>query len=247
MQCRCELKSSDVKWSLCAVAFAVLCVLFSAREAAAALPIVAITEIQSQNPNDRRLALLLTERLDGIIQSLSLFSIVNADLLSAQLAKFNCSEETCISRFSRDAGFALVVYGTVERRDKEAYIRINVSSPLPPYWGACFYSYTAKISSLNPKATSREIGYITEEHAARFVAGMLKTYASYTPLVMHDNKLLPDTEHTPPDGTYTVFRISKTVPDSAAVRTFSKPARLILNTPRYAAHTAMSLPTILYL
>lgn len=141
-------------------------------------PIAAVIRISYNSQRAQVVSLLLEKHCLEIMKSAS-FGTVDPGIISRQIEKNNCFEETCMLRFAADAQLDLVITGSVE--DRGAYLNITLNS----------YGINEPVNSrlvclrkikipMNGRLEPREYSLLCEENSAFFLAETFRTYVKKT-------------------------------------------------------------------
>jgi len=179
-------------------------VVLFAWQARAEKPLAGITGIESNSPRSLGMGLMLKNHLINILNSVEEFSLVNSPLLESELKKFNCLEESCVLRFAADSGIQCIVRGSLDDRGESVVVTLTAYGMDVPFQGRAVHSYTADLP-MNSSQGTREYSYITEEHAGRFLAGLLSRYRYPVSLSISGNSAAM-ADGMRYDGKYEVYR-----------------------------------------
>lgn len=165
-----------MRYSTAAAVLALLAVSFplSARDT------MGVAFIKSDTPRALRFASALEEHLINIGSTAGVFDSIPAGRLKGELSKFGCLDEICLLRFASRAKIALLVSGDIREAGGYLFIELNGYAIGPPFSGRLLYSYTLKIL-LDESSGAKELSYIAEEHAGRFLSGLLSRYGRFEP------------------------------------------------------------------
>lgn len=183
----------------------VLC-LFAARTAARAddLPLAGIAVISSNSPRTVTITSLMEDNLARVIDSTGLFRPVNPGLLREELKKYSCTDEQCLLGFASDAGMSLIIRADFDDSSDFIILRLRAYGIGVPYQNKTVYSRTVRIP-MTGKYGAPEYNSITEEHAARFVSGLLARYRSPVGLSQGTDGKFRSARIM--SGTYEVYRL----------------------------------------
>ena len=118
-----------------------------------------------------------------------LFTVVNPRLLKEELEKYLCLDEKCMSRFARDSGISVTLMGGIDDMGDRIIITIRAFGHDLPYRGKVIYTYRVMVP-IADGTSAKEFSYICEEHAGRFLSGMLKSYRAPVFAEKKDGRLL---------------------------------------------------------
>ncbi len=141
----------------------------------AAKPLAGISGIENNSPRGSNMAPVLEGHLVNALTVSGIFDLVNVPLLKDQLNRFNCYEEICQLRVSKDAGFNILIRGSIDDRGDYIILKLAAFGLDIPYNGKIIYNYTVKIP-MTGEFAPKEFSYITEEHSGHFLSGLLNVY-----------------------------------------------------------------------
>jgi hypothetical protein len=173
-------------------------------------PLAGIAGIYSNSPRSVAISRMLSGHISKILESTGRFSMVNSQLLSRELRKFNCLEEKCIIRFACDADIILVILGEIEDNGNYMILRLTAYGTEIPYQGKAISRYAMDIPMTGKYGTA-QYNYMAEEHAMKFLAGLLKHLKLPLSIGRSDSGAL--TVEEPLSGTYTVYRVETDAKD----------------------------------
>ncbi len=198
------MKNKTSEISKIIFSFLILFFCISGLSAETETPMGAVAGIIGNSPRTFRLSAGIEKQLLGILRSAGRFDIVNSPLLKQELRNFKCLEEKCILRFARRAGFSLLIHGELDDRGDELFLVLSGYGMDYPFQGRLVYRYRARIP-MGGGIGAREYNFITEEHAARFMAGFFNVFKLPASITLKNNGIA-----TAPDfpvyGTLRVFR-----------------------------------------
>jgi hypothetical protein len=169
----------------------------------AAKPLMGISGIENNSPRGSNIAPVLEGHLVNVLTVSGIFDLVNVPLLKDQLNRFNCYEEICQLRVSKDAGFNILIRGSIDDRGDYIILKLAAYGLDIPYNGKVIYKYTVKIPMAGEFAP-KEFSYITEEHSGNFLSGMLNVYRLKSNLAYEGEKVKYDFEENI-DGNFDIY------------------------------------------
>ena len=217
--CRSTIYQEGIRSMTRITTLLLACFLFFAfNETVTARPLIGFTGIAGSSPRTTTLSGLLEEHLIRITESTAIFSTINPSLLKSELTKFNCIDEKCILPFASRAGISLIVKGAFEDRGDSVMLRLFAYNTDVPGYGKIIYSHCIRIP-MRQKYSLREFSYICEEHAGRFLSGVIKNFKS--PVYFKKQALSGEKEELAGlHGKHTLFRFDG--PDcGGGIRMFS--------------------------
>jgi len=151
-------------------------------------PLAGVSGISSNTERSATLALVLEKHILEILKKNS-FSIIEPEIISRELTKFNCTEEKCILKFSEDADIDLILSGTVTDNKKFIMIKLEAYGIKIPYNKRVINKYEVKIP-MDVSINSREFSLISEEHAAEFISRTLNKFQTPVIIKKIENKYI---------------------------------------------------------
>ncbi len=145
-------------------------------------PLVGILGIDQNSPRTVSIAYSLTTHLENIMNTAGVFEVMDSASLIEQMKKFNCSDETCQIRYARSAEMDMFIRGRVEDRGDELVIILQGHGIGLPYHGSVIYRYRVVLET-SGGLDAQQYSYLAEEHAGRFLTGLMKRYRRPVPLV----------------------------------------------------------------
>lgn len=205
------------------IAFLVLILAFS-NIVYATHALVGVAGIVSESPRTKMFESIIHSHFDNILRSNiiasgNVFEPVNSALLREQLSKFNCAEESCMYKFAFQTKISVVIHGRIVEQSDSLAIELQAFGTDVPYFGKTIYRYSAKIPTVNLTLTTREYSYILEEHSARFISGLLKSYRKPIFFTMLNNRIQLTTDETL-NGLFTIYRCAATSDKTSFCRYF---------------------------
>ncbi|TAL36425.1 MAG: hypothetical protein EPN93_08350 [Spirochaetes bacterium] len=179
--------------------------------------LVGVAGIEARNPRAANIASLTGSHLANVLASAGVFSVVNQAQLERELNAFGCTDEPCLLRFARTAGLSLLVRGRIESESDAARLELSCYAMDAAYNGKLVYRYSARIALSRPNITARELGYLSEEHAGAFIAGVLRAYRHPYRIRTTGGRVTADTP-SPLNGRFTVYRTSSPAAEEDAPR-----------------------------
>ncbi len=179
-------------------------------KAHASQSLIGVAGIFSENPRTKMFAGIIDSHLDNILRSNfiaseNIFEPINSALFRDQLAKFNCSDESCLFSFAGRAKISVVIRGRIEEQADAFVLELTAFGTDIPYFGKTIHQYSARIPTSNLQLSMREYSYIFEEHCARFISSLLKKYRK--PLyVISENGILRIDSSANINGIFTIYR-----------------------------------------
>jgi hypothetical protein len=143
--------------------------------AAAPRPLAGIAILWSNSPRTLIMTGYFEKSLASISESSGVFTPVNPSLLREELNKFSCTADRCLLEFARDAGISVIIKGELDDRNEFVVMKLSGYGTDIPFQGRIIYSYEVRIP-MTGKFGMREYGFITGEHAAIFMSGLLERY-----------------------------------------------------------------------
>ena len=172
----------------------------------ASKPIAAVAGIHGNSPRTLSYSLNMESHILNIIESTGRFEIIRTPIIRNELEKFGCTDEKCMLRFARNAGFAIIIAGDFEDLGESIRLTLTAYSTQFPYNGKIIYRAVYDVKA--PRGMSMIQGAaIYEENAAVFVARMLEKFTMFA-VVVDDNKLESEFQRVP-NGTYTLYRFDQ--------------------------------------
>jgi len=183
-----------------------------------AKPVAGVTSISWNTTRAMTLSTITEQHILTILKEKASFDTIAPGLINRELAKFSCFDEKCVIPFARNAGINLVINGNIQ--DRETYLNITLKAYAVNrlYNGNLIYSYSAKIP-LDAPAGSREFSLICEEHAANFIAGILKSFSQDITFKKENELYIADTD-LKLNGKYNLYQkspVGKTVKTGEAI------------------------------
>ena len=175
-----------------------------------AKPLAVIIPLRDNSPGGEMSSRMVANHLYNILNTTGAVSPADPSALGDQLLKFGVQGEAAELGFARSAGASLVLRGNIVKRKGGMLLELYAYGLDVPHSGCMIYQYSALIP-LAGKYDSRELSYICEEHAGRFLSGIFRTWRSTIRLTREgDSSTFSDA----PDGRYQVFRQKEgTVPE----------------------------------
>lgn len=164
-------------------------------------PVAGVAYISYNTQRAQAVTVLLEQHIIEILKTAS-FGTVNPGMISREVEKNSCFEETCILRFADNAGLDLVITGRVEDRGDYADITLNAYSMGSPFNSRLVYSRKTRIR-LNVSINAREFSLICEENAAFFIASLFRSFTAKSGIYMKDGKYIIDSPGS--NGTFNVY------------------------------------------
>lgn len=180
---------------------AVCCLMLACAHAYAEDVLFGIGQVDATSPRAGAAAVALAENINGLLAGTQGFASVNSTVLRQQLSRFACTDEQCMLRFAEDAGICLFITLSVADTGDALQVKIAGYGTKFPYHCRRVYGYNA-IVPLTGTAGSGEYALVSEEHSARFVAGLLDVFVS--PRLLDDKTV--GIAQPIDDGDYTVYR-----------------------------------------
>ncbi|HPS58688.1 MAG TPA: hypothetical protein PK514_11340 [Spirochaetota bacterium] len=174
--------------------------LFITVKAAQSAPLAAVSYISYNSQRAHAVSVLLEQHSIEILKKYG-FETVNQGLISREIEKNACFEETCMLRFASNAEIKLMITGKVE--DRGDYISVTLKSfgTGQPLNGRLVLSKTIHIpvtGSLN----AREFSLICEENAGLFITSTLRSFTCASPLLKKEKGYIAD---SPVTGRYNIY------------------------------------------
>jgi len=139
-----------------------------------ASPMAAVSGITGNTQRASALSLVLEQHIVEILKKNS-FSTIDPEIVHRELVKFSCIEEKCVLQFAENAEINLLISGTVTDREKFIIIKLEAFGINIPFNKRIINKYEIKIP-MDVKINSREFSFISEEHAAQFLAATLNNF-----------------------------------------------------------------------
>jgi hypothetical protein len=187
------------------IIFLIIGLILLCRPLYASKPIAGIAGVKAGSMKLSSVALLLESQLVNIVNSTGVFSILNPDLLKDQLGRYGCLDEECVLAFAKTAKINLIVRAYIEDKGNSIIYNIYAHGIDAPYYGRIVYKYSAEIPIAGLSITTVEYNYISEEHAAYFVSGLLKNYKAQLFVKMIKNAPVIDSGENV-NGTFDLYR-----------------------------------------
>jgi len=169
-------------------------------QSAFSAPIAAVAYISHNSQRAQAVSLLIEQHALAILKSAA-FDTINPGMISRELEKNSCLEETCILRFAENANLDLVMTGKVEDRGSYMKIKLNffgISSP----WNSRLISSRTVTIPLSEPLTPREFSLICEETAAFFISDTLNLYKAKAIIFEKKGSFFTD---SPLSGKFTIL------------------------------------------
>jgi hypothetical protein len=207
------------------IIFLIISLILSGRSLNAAKPIAAVAGVKAGSMKMMSVSSLLESQLVNIINSAGVFSILNPDLLKDQLNRYGCLDEECILAFARTAKINLIVRAYVEDKGNSIVYTIYGHGIDAPYFGKIIYKYSAEIPVAGLNISTIEYNYISEEHAAYFIAGLLKNYKAQIFVKTVKNTPVLDSDENI-NGTFDLYRYDKNYSGSDNILIFKNTGKV---------------------
>ena len=163
-------------------------------------PLAAVSYISYNSQRAKAVAVLLEQHGVEILKKYG-FETINQGLISKEIEKNSCFEETCLLRFAANAQIQLMISGHVE--DRGDYIQITLKSfgTDLPFNGRLVMSKTVQIP-VTGAISAREFSLICEENAAIFLAATLRSFTCPALLIKKERGYIVD---SPVTGRYGIY------------------------------------------
>lgn len=168
--------------------------------AAQAAPLSAVSYISYNSQRANAVSTLLEQHSIEILKKHG-FETIDQGLVSREIEKNSCLEETCQLRFAANAQIELMINGSVEDRGDYISITLRSYGTGEPLNGRQVMSKTVQIP-LRTGLNAREFSLICEEHAALFIASTLRSFTCAIPLLKKEKGYSAD---SPVTGSYNVY------------------------------------------
>ncbi len=192
------LKASLVPVLVCAFAYG--------GTAYAAKPLAAITGIESTSPRTAAASQLLETHLSNVLDGTGVFSRLNTGQLKTEMARFNCTDDPCVLRFGRNVKLGILVRGTISDRGDYAALELYCFGLETPHNGRVIYRYKTDVSLAQPGSKAADFSAVYEEHAGRFVAGLLRAYRRAALLHVSAGGAVEAAADAPVNGRFQIYR-----------------------------------------
>lgn len=153
-----------------------------------ASPMAAVSGISGNTQRASTLSLILEQHVLQILKKNG-FSTIDPLIVNRELTRFNCVEEKCILNFAENADVDLLITGTVSDRTKFIVIKLEAFGINVPFNKRIINKYEIKIP-MDVKINTREYSLLSEEHAARFLAGTLNSFVYPALIIASDEKFI---------------------------------------------------------
>lgn len=140
-----------------------------------ARPLIGIAGIDINSPRGLNVSIMIEQDIQNLATLAGSFDILNYSLLKEQLQKFSCTDESCLASFAGRAKISILIRGDIDDRGDFIILKLKAFGYAPPYNGMEIHSYSARIR-MRGGYTQNEFGFISEEHATRFIAGLYKKF-----------------------------------------------------------------------
>jgi hypothetical protein len=167
--------------------FSCIIFLFLSIPVIAGEPLVGVLGIDQNSPRTVSIAYALTTHLENIMNTAGVFEVMKSAPLMEQMKEFNCSDETCQIRFARRAEMDMFIRGRVEDRGDELVIILQGHGIGLPYHGSVIYRYRVVLET-GRNLEAQQYSYLAEEHAGRFLTGLMKRYRRPVPLAAEGDR-----------------------------------------------------------
>jgi len=181
-----------------------LIILLLTIKAAHSAPLAAVSYISYNSQRAKAVSVLLEQHSVEILKKYG-FAAIDQGLISREIEKNSCMEETCQLRFAANAQIDLMVSGIVEDRGEYILVTLKSFGTGVPLNGRLVYSGTLRIP-VAAKLSAREFSLICEERAALFIASTLRTFICSSPLLKKENGYIAD---SPVTGRYNICYTDK--------------------------------------
>jgi len=121
--------------------------------------------------------------------------------------------------FAKTAKINLIVRAYIEDKGNSIIYNIYAHGIDAPYYGRIVYKYSAEIPIAGLSITTVEYNYISEEHAAYFVSGLLKNYKAQLFVKMIKNAPVIDSGENV-NGTFDLYRYDDNLSDHENIAIF---------------------------
>lgn len=169
-------------------------------KAAQSAPLAAVSYISYNSQRARAISILLEQHAIEILKKYG-FETINQGLISKEIEKNACFEESCQLRFASNAQIDLLISGTVEDRGEYITVTLKSFGPGKPLNGRLVFSRTVRIP-VTGSVNAREFSLICEENAALFIASTLQSFTCASPLIKKDTGYVAD---SPVTGRYNIY------------------------------------------
>ena len=193
----------------------------------ASKPIAGVIGVKTGSIRLASISTMFETQLINIINSAGVFSILNPDLLKDQLTRYGCIEEECLLAFAETAKINLIISALIEDKGSSITYNIQAQGINAPYFGKIIYKYSAEIPLSGLSISTMEYEYISEEHAASFVSGLLKNYKAQYFVKSVNNAAVIDSEETV-NGTFDLYRYDDISGEQVNIRLYKTIGKVIV-------------------
>lgn len=184
----------------CMKKLSLVILMFIAAKAAQSAPLAAVSYISYNSQRAKAVSVLLEQHSIEILKKYG-FETINQGLISKEIEKNACFEETCLLRFAANARIELMISGSVEDRGNYISVTLKSFGTGVPVNGRLVLSRTVHIP-LTSSLSAREFSLICEENAALFIASTLRSFTCASPLLKKEKGYIAD---LPVTGSYNIY------------------------------------------
>ncbi len=153
-------------------------------------PLAGVALIESQGLRSRAIADIAEKHLLSILNRTKIFSTVNRGIIKRELTKFQCTSESCILNFAKEAGISLIITGEVRDRANHLIMDLRAFATGIPHQGKLIARRKTKIE-LKYRLTSREFSLLAEEQSGKFIALVLKKFKTPVKIINGEVRYTP--------------------------------------------------------
>ena len=220
-----KLKINKLKKITALPVFFIIAFIFLKSPLYASKPVVGVVGVKSGSVRLASVSGMFENQLINIINSSGIFSILNPELLKDQLTRYKCVDEECLLAFAETAKINLIISAFIEDKGNSIIYNIQAQGINAPYYGKIVYKYSAEIPLSGLNISTVEYEYISEEHAAYFVSGLLKKYKAQYFIKSADSTAVINSDETV-NGTFDLYRYDNTISNQQNIRLYNRAGKV---------------------